>query len=75
MTYTKLTTKDAARRFNSAESYLKLVQHDPNDPASENLIQALDQFFGAIASNQNEIINGLNDLLDRVDKLQQKLGK
>ena len=74
MTIKKVTVGDAPTRFNKAEHYLKLAQADSNDPTSDNLIYALDGYFASIAAAQIEMIAGLNDLLDRVDKIQKKLG-
>ena len=75
MTFRKLTTDDAEKRFMRAEHFAKQVLNDPNDPASANLISAMDHYAASAASSLNELISGVNDLLERVDRIEQKLKK
>ena len=75
MAVQKLTTDEAEKLFNRAEHFAKLVLADPNDPASANLISAMDHYAASAAAALNEVISGINDLLERVDRIEQKLKK
>jgi hypothetical protein len=73
MAYTEITTGDAGKFHDAAIGFANAAKNDPNDPASENLMRAIDNYFTAIGIAQNEMVRGLNDILERVDRIETLL--
>ena len=73
MAVTKITTGDASQSYRDAQRYLVNARSDPNDPVSWNLARALDSYFHAVGTAQAAMVDGINDLLERVDRIQTKL--
>jgi hypothetical protein len=73
MAVTKISTGDASKSFKEAQAFLVNARNDRNDPVSWNLARALDSYFHAVGAAQVALVDGINDLLDRVDRIQTKL--
>jgi hypothetical protein len=73
MAVTKISLEGAGASFKEAQSFLIKARNDPNDPVSWNLAQALDSHFHAIGTAQKAIADGINTLLECVDRIQTKL--
>ncbi len=74
MAFTKITLDSAGKSFDRARAYLRAAKGDPDDPTTDNFAQALNEYFASIGDAQVQMVSGLNDLLERVDKIQTKLG-
>lgn len=73
MAVKKHSTDAAAKSFEKARGFALSAKNDPNDPASPNLLAALHEYFTSIASAQVVTVEGINDLLERVDRIETKL--
>lgn len=68
-----LTLDESRKHFGLGQASFNAARHDQNDPASENLLRGIHEFFFAMAASDVQIIDGLNDLLKRVEKIEQAL--
>jgi hypothetical protein len=73
MAYKKLTTEAASKEFEGARAHMVSAKDDPNDPTSFNLAFAINAYFRSMALAQIEMLNGLNDLLERIDRIETRL--
>ena len=75
MAVKKISTSGAHKSWDSATAYLVNAQNDPKDPVSWNLSRALNNYFHAVGTVQAAMVEGLNDLLERVDRIETKLDR
>lgn len=66
----KINTEEAKKHFETARSFATAAKNDQNDPASPNLIRAIHEYFTSVAAGQVQMVNGINDLLERVDRIE-----
>lgn len=69
---TKLTIDEARRRFDLAETIAQRIPVDRSDP-SYNLVAAMDNYCGSNAAGINELIRGVNDILERLERIENTL--
>ena len=73
MAYTPVDLKPSGKTFEVGRAAAIRAKDDPNDPASENLMLALSNYFTAMGEADVEIARGLNDILERVDRMETLL--
>jgi len=74
MPYTKLSAKDVQAVGQRGWSHLNSAYQLSNDhPILHNMIKGLDDYFVALFKIQYTLIDGMNDLLERVDRIEQML--
>ena len=74
MAVEKLTTTESEKHFEIARARLIAASNDQKDPVSQNLYVALHNYFTAVLAVEVEIVKGLNDLLERVDRIEKRQG-
>jgi hypothetical protein len=67
-----LSLEDAAKRFEKAEAILKRIPFDQTDSAY-NLAAGLDNFAGSSAAADVQMVDGINDVLERLDRIETLL--
>jgi len=73
MTFKKLTVHGPSKDFDDARARMISAKDDPNDPMSYNVAFALNAYFRAVIGLEGELIDGLNQLLEKVDGIEKKL--
>ena len=71
MAVKKLKVDEAEKSFSLGMSYTEQAAQDPKDPTSRNLAMAMNKYASANARLLLELIDGVNDLLERVDRIEQ----
>jgi len=71
----KLSTAESEKFFNAARQFLISAKNDPNDPITDNYVSALHNYFESVLAVNVELINGVNELLERVERIELKLKK
>ncbi len=73
MVVKKISVGDAGQAYSDATAFLVNARNDPKDPVSWNLSRALNHYFYAVGKTQTALVEGMNDLLERVDRIETKL--
>jgi 2-phosphoglycerate kinase len=69
----KLTTTLAASQFEAARAYLTKAKDDPNDTMSVNVMFGIHAHFTGVAAGVDQLISGINDVLERLERIETKL--
>ncbi len=73
MAHTEVTTGESQKNFERGRAYMSAAVQDPNDPTSQNFMHALHDYILSILAAEVEVVKGLNDLLERVDRIETTL--
>lgn len=69
----KIDLSDAQALFGKAISYSNAAERDQSDPASENLLMALHNYFQSTAVSLIAIASALEDMSNRVEIIERKV--
>jgi hypothetical protein len=74
MGFKSLTADKGKKNWEWGSHWAVKLKHHPRHEVAERLVVIIHNSFATLAAAQREIIAGLNDLLERVDRIEAKLG-
>ena len=66
---------EAEKYFMQGRGLMQAAKNDPNDPVSDNFGRALHEYFTSIAAGQVATAKVLDEMLDKITRLEAKLNK
>jgi hypothetical protein len=71
----KLSTAESEKFFNTARQHMISAKNDQNDPVTDNYFLALHNYFTSVLAANVALVNGVNELLERLERIELKLKK